>query len=194
MTNDARNTRHRQQKTTDQTTRLQHSIIDHLLRFLPPSSITLLESPPLLSHDIYPYNNSSYVLTHQRQLHYAPTLIGEDHLWRDGLHVAKRHRPLLMKSVAAAACGVNPHRHYHLARTPYGIYGPWEAPFGSGMGPPLRPPHSSVPPRNYQEFPPLNATKNYLSVAIAPPFAFRKSGHCPTTGIQPLTNRNIRRT
>ena len=194
MTNDARDTRQRRRKTTNETNRLQSSIIDYLLRFVPPSNITLLESPPLLSYDIYPYNKASFTLAGQRQLHFGPTLIGEQHLWRDGVHVAKRFRPLLLKTVAAAACNVNPNRHFRLARPPCGIYGPWEAPFGCGMGPPQHPPPSLNPQPillwNDREFPPLNARDS--NVAAAPPYYFRDSAHLRAAGIQSGTDRNIR--
>ena len=74
-------------------------------------------------------------------------------MWRDGYHVHRSHRHLLMKSVAAAALGVNPHAHFSLPRPPYGAFGPWIAPAGQGMA---RQPHF------------------YSNVAVAAPYHFRR--------------------
>ena len=69
----------------------------------------------------------------------------------------------MLKSVAAAAMGVNPRQHYGLARPPYGLYGPWAAPKGRGIMP------------------------SYADQASAQPFSFRRLGP-----IRPLMNNPIR--
>ena len=138
LTNDARPTKHRRQKTITETRQLQNAITQQLTRFIPRGNITLVEAPPNLNHDIYNYNYSTCDLSLNLGIRFAPTLIGEDHIWRDGLHIMNRHRPLMLKTIAAAAAGVDPHIHFRLSRPPSGLYGPWMAPFGMGMTPNFR--------------------------------------------------------
>ena len=98
-------------------------------------------------------------------INFSGTLIGEQHMWKgDGYHILRSTRPLLVKSVAAAVAGVNPRKHFGLARPPFGQYGPWPAPSGTGILP------------------------TYRDQAMAQPFLFRRSGP-----IRPLMNINIRR-
>ena len=142
LTNDARQTKTRQRRTPTQTKQLQTGIIQHLISYIPPRNITILESPPLLdspTSDIYLYNHASYTLSQQFGIHFSGTLIGEQHLWSgDGYHINRKFQPLLLKSLASAAVGTNPRSHYGLARPPYGQYGPWAAPKGQGMMPSFR--------------------------------------------------------
>ena len=166
MTNDARNTKTRQRRSPQHTKQLQTDIIRHLSSFVPSGNITILESPPLLdspSSDIYHYNSNSFSLSQQMGVHFAGTLIGEQHLWRDGYHVLRNFRPLLVKSVAAAVVGVNPRKQYGLARPPFGQYGPWPAPKGTGVLP------------------------TYRDHAMAKPFLFRQAA-----AIRPLMDPYIR--
>ena len=166
MTNDARHTKTRQQRTPTKTKQIQTDIIKHLITFIPAENVTILEAPPLLdspSSDIFPYNAASYSLSHQFGIRFSGTLIGETHLWDDGYHVHKKSRHLLLKSLAAAAAGVNPRSHYKLSRPPYGQFGPWAAPKGQGMMP------------------------NYRDSALAQPLLFRR-----LAPIRPLMN-HIRR-
>ena len=171
LTNDARPTKYRRQKTTDETRLLQTDIHAHLTKYLPPHNIIFLESPPLLispSTDIYPYNLATRHLAHQLGTRFAQTLVGESHLWTDGYHVQNKLRHLLLQSVAAAVADVNPHRHYGVARPPHGPFGPWVAPIGSGMLPP--------------------ASFRVVASAQPRPVQFRPNpAHFP-----PLNNRNIR--
>ena len=167
MTNDARNTNHRHRRTPNRTKQIQTDIIQHLISFIPHDNITILESPPLLdspSSDIFPYNSNSYSLSQQLGVHFAGTLIGEQHLWTDGYHVQRNSRPLLVKSVAAAVAGVNPREHFGLARPPFGLYGPWAAPKGTGLLP------------------------SYRDRAISQPFVFRRAAP-----IRPLMEPYVRR-
>ena len=167
LTNDARNTKARQRRTPHSTQQIQTQIIQHLISFVPRNNITILESPPLLdspSSDIYPYNANSYSLSQRMGINFSGTLIGEQHVWKgDGYHILRSIRPLLAKSVAAAVAGVNPRQHFGLARPPFGQYGPWSAPKGTGILP------------------------SYRDRAMTQPFLFRRS-----FPIRPLMNINIR--
>ena len=138
LTNDARPTKNRRQKTITETRQLQYAIIQQLTRFIPRTNITLVEAPPNLNNDIYGYNYSSCDVARYFGIRFSPTLIGEDHIWSDGLHIMNRHRPLMVKTIAAAAAGVDPHTYFRLSRPPSGAYGPWMAPFGMGMMPNYR--------------------------------------------------------
>ena len=163
LTNDARNTRRRQQRTIQQTQQLQRNITLHLTKYINKDNITFCEAPPILGGDIFPYNRATFHFCHQWGVRFGPNLVGEDHLRRDGFHVMDVYRHLLVKTVAAAALGINPHAQYRLARPPYGVFGPWMAPVGQGMAP-------RMPFRN-ADWPPLAR-----NVASAPPFFFRQTG------------------
>ena len=154
MTNDARPTRQRPQKTTYNTKRLQKQILDYLNQFVPPTNITFLESPPLRNNDIFPYNDSTYRLAKERKVGFAYTLVGEDHLWQDGIHVRNDCRYLLVKTLAAAILNLNPNKFFQLARPPHGPFGPWTAPIGQGMTPGFFP--------------------SFAGTASAPPYFFRR--------------------
>ena len=169
LTNDARHTKHRQARTTNETKHIQATIISHLKAFIPPKNIVILESPPLLTSstsDIFPYNDASFLLARQNGARFARSLVGEHHLFRDGYHILKDSRHLLVKSVAAAAVNRDPHQHFKLRRPPHGNFGPWEAPNGQGM---LPQPHT------------------YRGVAMAQPINFRRAS------IRPLMNIKIQR-
>ena len=169
LTNDARHTKHRQSRTIKETKQMQATIISHLKAFIPPKNIVILESPPLLTSstsDIFPYNDASFLIARQHGARFARTLIGEHHLFGDGYHIRKDFRHLLIKSVAAAAVNIEPHRHFSLHRPPHGNFGPWEAPNGQGI---LPQPHT------------------YRGIAMAQPINFRRSL------IRPLMNIQIRR-
>ena len=128
----------------------------------------MLESPPLLYEDIYPFAASSRELTWRKGIRFAPTLIGESHIKRwDGVHIIKGFHHLLAKSMACAILRLDPHYLYGHSRPPHGDFGPWIAPFGQGM------------------------TPSYSNVAIAPPaFNFRPQ---QLRRIPPLMEINVRR-
>ena len=187
MTNDARQTKNRQQKTLNEARIYQHKIINFIRQKTSRSNIIILESPPLLQNDIYPYNRLSYETSKLFGLRFAPTLVGEQHLWEDGVHILHNCRPLLINSVAAAILGKNPLEHFKLARPPHGAYGPWTAPFG------FRPAPSRFPP----PFPlwhhhgiPGQAARTTANVAAAPAFYFRHRQAQALTGIQPRIDRH----
>ena len=111
LTNDSRTTNRRPPKSLRQTEYLLTSILDHLLSRLPPSNIVLLESPPLLYEDIFPYAELYRRAAAQRRIRYAPTLIGEAHVKRwDGVHLTRGSHRLLTNAVACAVLNQNPHR------------------------------------------------------------------------------------
>ena len=138
MTNDARQTKSRRRRTPYQTKILMTNILRHLLSFVPRSNVSIVEAPPLNDapeSDIYPYNQASFDVAQQHGVHFARTLIGENHLWRDGYHIQDTHRHLLVKSIAAAAVEIDPNDFFGLKRPPYGHFGPWESPKGVGFFP-----------------------------------------------------------
>ena len=168
LTNDARQTQQRNRRTPDQTRQLQTNIIQHLLQHIPRQNITILESPPLLdstSSDIFPYNHASVLLTRKFQIRFADTLVGEQDLWKDGYHLLRSSRHLLVKSVAAAAAHFSPHQRFSLSRPPFGENGPWAAPKGQGVFP-----------------------REFRHMAVVQPMSFRRR-----RAIQPLMGMNIQR-
>ena len=135
-----RNRMKRPRRTPDSTKQLQTEIIQHLIAHIPRQNLTWLEAPPLFdssTSDIFAYNRASFQLSRQFGTGFARTLVGENHIWKDGYHLRHQARHLLVKSVAAVAAKVDVHRHYNLARPPFGNFGPWEASKGQGMAPPL---------------------------------------------------------
>ena len=169
LTNDARQTQKRNQRSPYQTRRLQTEIIQHLLQHIPRQNITILESPPLLdspSSDIYHYNHASVLLARQLKIRFADTLVGEQHIWKDGYHLLRSSRHLLVKSVAAAAAHFSPHQRFGLSRPPFGEYGPWAAPKDQGVFP-----------------------REYRQMAVAQPMSFRRQRRT----IMPLMGINIQR-
>ena len=108
-------------------------------------------------------------MAHETGASFAYTLVGEGHMWLDGVHIRHCHRDLLTKSIAAAIIGTSPHALLGLARPPYGEYGPWEAPFGRGL---------------------LPTNPSFSEVARAPPFFFR--GPPRPMGIRRLMDINVR--
>ena len=140
-----------------------------------PDNIVVLEAVPSLPFDIFSYNRASWNLCKKMGVRMSPTLVGELHLWRDGIHVRHNCRHLLVKSVAAAIVGVDPRRLFGLERPPLGPFGPWEYPVGH----PRRPAPSRFWPPIDNLFRPLpmsaNSQRNYCNVAAAAPYYFRGS-------------------
>ena len=187
MTNDSRRTKHRQPKTIQQTYKIQHDILSHITRLIPPKNIIILESPPLLYFDIFPYNNGSFLIAQKFGVTFAPTLVGEQQLWTDGIHVLNSARHLLVKSVAAAVAGIDPHRHYRLARPPNGAFGPWMRPFGYRPAPSRRPP--IIHDHHWMAH---DVRPTFNNVAAAGPFYFQRRRYQHPPGIRPLMELNIR--
>ena len=188
MTNDARQTKHRHPRTLHETYKLQHRIINILKQHTARNNIIILESPPLLNNDIYAYNRLSYHTAKQFRLRFAYTLVGEQHLWDDGVHVLRDCRHLLISSVAAAIIDVDPHSHFELERPPKGVFGPWTQPFGFRPAPSRFPP--PIPLWRHRDFPPLTA-KNYSNVAAAPAFYYGQRQPTAMTVIPLMTNSDI---
>ena len=103
---------------------LQHKNINN-------KNIIILETIPSLKFDIHPYNLAAAATCKQLGVRFCPNLVGESHLWEDGIHVAHPHRPLHISSVAAAIVGIDPHQIFRIQRPPLGRYGPWRFPWGS---------------------------------------------------------------
>ena len=192
MTNNARTTKSGRHSTPFQTAQIQTKIINTLNNKIPRHHITFLEAPPLLINettDIYPYNRASSNVANKYGVNFAATLIGEEHIWRngpkaDGFHIQHRHRHLLHRSIAAAAARVNPHTHYKLIPPPFGPFGPWRAPSGVGLIP------APVPSfRDIHQFPPLPGS--YCDMAASHPIHFRRR-FPQMSAFSPL-NTNIRR-
>ena len=95
-------------------------------------NIIILETIPSLKFDIHSYNLAAATTCRELGVRFCSNLVGESHLFlKDGIHVLHRHRPLLVKSVAAAVVGIDPHRIYRLQRPPLGPNGPWRYSWGS---------------------------------------------------------------
>ena len=166
MTNDARQTNLRQQRTTNEVQYLLDKILTHLLRFVPPLNVVFLESPPITNGkgDIYPYSALTSKTATAWGTGFAATLVGESHLKWDGFHIRANFRYLLARSIACAILQLDPHKAFRLRRPPHGFYGPWMAPIGQGM------------------------TPRISNVAAAAPFYFRQQPR----DIHPLFNADIR--
>ena len=170
MTNDARQTNHRQQRTFHEVHHLQTKILTHIHNYIHPNNVIWLESPPITNGkgDIFPYNRQSYRLSSEWGFRFAETLVGEGHLKWDGFHVRPDSRYLLSQSIACAILHLNPHRYYRLERPPHGEYGPWTSPVGQGMAP---------------------RWPTFQQVAASPPYFFRRQ--CYRPDISPFLDRNI---
>ena len=94
-------------------------------------NIIILETIPSFKFDIHPYNLAAAAICKQSGIRFCPNLVGEPHLFQDGIHVLHQHRPLHVSSVAAAIVGVDPHQIFRIQRPPLGPYGPWRFPWGS---------------------------------------------------------------
>ena len=95
-------------------------------------NIIILETIPSLKFDIHSYNLAAATTCRELGVRFCSNLVGESHLFlKDGIHVLHQHRPLLVKSVAAAVVGIDPHRIYRLQRPPLGPNGPWRYSWGS---------------------------------------------------------------
>ena len=170
LTNDARTTKYRPPREFSHVSHYLTATLDCLLCQLDPKNIIVLESPPLLYEDIYPYAALAYRIARHKGVCFAPTIVGEMHLnRRDGVHVLKDFRRLSIQAIACAIAKVDPHQFLGLARPPFGIFGPWLAPFGRGMSPP---------------------DPSYSAVAASPPFHFR--GHYRRKTIPNLMDLKIR--
>ena len=87
-------------------------IIDYLKTQTKPQNIIIVESAPSTKYPMHDYNKASYELCERANVRFAPTLIGEEHLWTDGYHICDNHRYLLTRTTAAAIKKVDPHQTY----------------------------------------------------------------------------------
>ena len=135
LTNDARQTRKGRRLTTDETRQLQTQILQHSTQYIPPEQIVLLQAPPNQhpEEDICPYNQSTLQVSNSWGVRFAPTLIGDDHINIDGLHLLPESLHLLTKTLACAILRRDPFEAFHLERIPHDKYGPWDSEKGQGM-------------------------------------------------------------
>ena len=154
LTNDARQTNKRQRLTIDETQKLQSEIIAHATAFVPADQVVLLEAPPNLSseEDVFDYNKSTCDVASAWGARFGPTLVGDNHIHWDGLHLRPDARHLLIKTTACAILNKNPHITFKMERPPHGPFGPWKSRKGQGMMP-----------------------ETFKSVAEHPPFYFRQN-------------------
>ena len=87
-------------------------IIDLLKEQTGPQNIIIVESAPSTKYSMHAYNKASFQLCQKENVRFAPTLISERHLWRDGYHICDNHRYLLTMTTAAAIKKVDPHQTY----------------------------------------------------------------------------------
>jgi hypothetical protein len=149
-----------------------HYTIETLRKQTP--HIIVVESMPSLKFDIHPYNDLIYRVAKKQKVQWTPTLCGEAHIWhRDGIHLQRRHRPLLAMTYAAAICRQSPHDMNHPG-PPEGPFGPWRSPWGN----PGRPHPTSnwpIPPLFYEtQFMPYGSAETWSNVVKAPTDFFRR--------------------
>ena len=155
-TNNAKHDRQNHTSPTKTHKLLEQIIHTYIQTYKTPNNLIIMETIPSLKFDIYPYNDAAYSICRQNGVRFCPTLVGEPHLWDDGIHVLHRFRPLLVSSVAAAIANIDPHKHFRLCRPPAGPHGLWCHPWGSRF--------RSMPS---QSWPPPG------SIRTAPPSSFR---------------------
>ena len=74
-----------------------------VMYFKTPQNLIIMETIPSLKHDIHPYNNAAFSICREFGVRFAATLVGESHLWDDGIHVRHQSRPLLVVVVVVVA-------------------------------------------------------------------------------------------
>ena len=175
-TNNAKHDRQNNKTSTNTHKLLQQIINTYTQTYKTPQNLIIMQTIPSLHQDIHPYNSAAYSICRQAGVRYAKTLVGESHLWSDGIHIAHRFRPLHVSSVATAILGVDPHVHFSFSGPPRGPYGPWLHPWGSNNRPI---PSSRWPPpgliggrqQNYSRPSP----DSFREAAAAPPLAIHRS-------------------
>ena len=122
MTNNAK-----ERQPVQHTHSLLQRILDNLKTQTSSEKIIVLESPPSLQFDVYPYNRASYQLCRSSGVYFALCQLERCHIKDDGLHIRDPYKHLMIKSVAAAIMKVNPYVHFELfpsVRRPW-IITPW---------------------------------------------------------------------
>ena len=165
LTNDARQTNKRRRLTIEETKDLQSEIVAHATKYISADQVVFLEAPPNLSseEDVFDYNESTYDLASAWGARFGPILVGDDHIYRDGLHLRSDARHLLIKTLACAILRKNPHLTFKMERPPHGPFGPWKSRKGEGMMP-----------------------KTFGTITESPPFYFRRNHVQKTPTIPPL--------
>jgi hypothetical protein len=147
-----------------------HTIIEHLQTQTPHIIIT--ESAPSLKFDIFPYNRAARNVAIKHKVQWAPTLIGENHILRDRVHIQRQHYPLLAQTYAAAILKMTPFS-VDKQRPPHGPFGTWWFPWGHPGRP--HPSHWAPLPSffNSQRLP-RHAPETWNNVARGPASYFRR--------------------
>ena len=109
MTNNAK-----QCQPVERTHSILQRIVDSLKRQTSPENIIIIESPPSLQFDIYPYNRASYHLCCSSGVHFSLSQLETCHIKDDGLHIKNSYKHLMIKSVVAAIMKINPYIHFGL--------------------------------------------------------------------------------
>ena len=109
MTNNAK-----EGQSVEHTDSFLQRIINNLKRQTSLKNIIIMESPPSLQFDIYPYNRASYQICCSSGVYFALSHLDRCHIKDDGLHIRDPYKHLMIKSVAAAIMKVNPYIHFGL--------------------------------------------------------------------------------
>lgn len=96
-----------------------NKIFEHLKTEISAQNIIVLESPPSLNFDIFPYNKVMFDLCQSNEVFFARNLLKKVHMKGDGLHILNHYKHLMVKSVAAAIKKIDPKRHYRLPNNWY---------------------------------------------------------------------------
>ena len=81
---------------------------------IPSHNIIVLESPPSLNFDIFPYNQAMYHMCQNSQVFFAWNLIQRYHIKPDGLHIRNQFKRFMIMSVSAPIKKLNPYYYYGL--------------------------------------------------------------------------------
>ena len=96
-----------------------NDIINNLKKEISVENIIVLESPPSLNFNIFPYNKAVFDLCQSEGVFFARNLVKRTHLKPDGLHILNHYKHLVIKSIAAAIKKVDPKSHYHFPKNWY---------------------------------------------------------------------------
>ena len=97
------------------------SILSKVLNILKPQTplenLIVLESPPSLNFDIFPYNYAMYQICKSSGICFAPNLLRPSDIKPDGLHILPRSKHLMVKSISAAIKKLDPHKYFRISPT-----------------------------------------------------------------------------
>ena len=82
-----------------------------------PQNLIVLESPPSLNFDIFPYNYSMFQVCKSSGISFAPNLLSSSDIKTDGLHILPHSKHLMVKSLSAAIKKIDPHIFFNICPT-----------------------------------------------------------------------------